>query len=193
MAEQGDMEAQFELAVMYENGHGVKKNISQALEWYKKAENNGHVGALVTLGWFYQNGQYVEKNTAHAITLYTRAANQGDPQAQLNLGVLYDEGIDVAKDNASAVKWYSLAAEHGNDIARLNLGIHYWQGEGVERNYEKAWELLNGVRISSSNRRVKWRARSALDSIKGELGVSDQAGEFSYPDWDKLGIEKLVS
>ncbi len=190
-AEQGDTQAQYELASMYENGYGVKKNIDDALKWYWKSAENGHAGAQVDLGWFYQNGQFVEKDIKQAITLYMKAANQGHAQAQLNLAVLYDEGADVPKDSKLAVKWYGLAAEQGNDSAKLNLGINYWKGEGVEQNYEKAWNILNDVRMTASNRKAKWRARTILDKIKEELGVNNRFGKLSYPSWEKLIAGKI--
>lgn len=191
-AEQGDAQAQYELASMYENGRGVKKNIDDALKWYWKAAENGHVGAQIDLGWFYQNGQFVEKDIKQAIALYMKAANQGNPQAQSNLAVLYDDGIDVPEDNELAVKWYKLAVEQGYTPAKLNLGVSYWKGEGVEQNYEKAWNMLNDVRMTASayDRKAKWRARDILDRIKGELGVASRFGELSYPSWEKLTEKK---
>ena len=187
-AEQGDTQAQYELASMYENGHGVKKNIEDALKWYWKAAENGHIGAQIDLGWFYQNGQFVEKDIKQAMVLYEKAANQGNPQAQFNLAVLYDEGVDVPQDNELAVKWYKLSAEQGYMPAKLNLGVCYWKGVGVKQNYEKAWNILNDVRVTASayDRKAKWRARDVLDRIKGELGVADRFDEFSYPSWEKL-------
>jgi TPR repeat protein len=185
-AEQGDAQAQYELASRYEKGEGIKKNIDEALKWYRKAAENGHAGAQVDLGWFYQKGQFVEKNIKQAIALYTKAANRGNPQAQLNLAVLYDGGVEVPEDNKSAVKWYKLAAEQGSEAAQLNLGVNYWKGEGVEQNYEKAWNILNHLRITASDRKIKWRTRGILDQIKEELGVSGRFGETSYPSWEEL-------
>lgn len=185
-AEQGDAQAQYELASRYEKGNGVKKNIDLALKWYQKAAENRHAGAQVDLGWFYQNGQFVEKNVKQAIDLYTKAANQGNSQAQLNLAVLYDEGIEVPEDNELAVKWYKLAAEQGSETAQLNLGVNYWKGEGVVQDYEKAWNMLNRVRMATSDKKTKWRARAILDSIKEELGVSNRFEKSYYPSWEKL-------
>lgn len=186
LAEHENAEAQYELASRYEKGDGVKKNIDSALKWYLKAADNGHTGAQVDLGWFYQNGQFVKKDMEKAIALYTKAASQGNPQAQLNLAVLYDEGIGVPKDDLLAIKWYKFAADQGSDIAQLNLGIKYWRGEGIVQDYEKAWNLFNYVRMKSLNKKVKWRARSILDSIKRELDVSNRFGNFDYPSWERI-------
>jgi hypothetical protein len=40
-AEQGDKEAQYELAVMYENGDGVPEDDAEAVKWYRKANDQG--------------------------------------------------------------------------------------------------------------------------------------------------------
>mgnify|MGYP001578564760 CR=1 len=44
--------------------------------------------------------------------------------------------------------------------------------------------------MTSSNVKVRWRARNILDRIKEELGVFGRFGEFSYPGWDKLKANK---
>lgn len=42
-AEQGDAEAQYNLALMYSNGEGVNKDNSEAEYWYRKAVEQGIV------------------------------------------------------------------------------------------------------------------------------------------------------
>lgn len=45
MAEIGNVKAQYILGEMYEDGRGVTQNDSKAIEWYKKAQQNGHKNA----------------------------------------------------------------------------------------------------------------------------------------------------
>ncbi len=45
MAESGNVSAQFILGEMYEQGRGVKQDYNKALEWYDKAQKNGHADA----------------------------------------------------------------------------------------------------------------------------------------------------
>ena len=42
MASKGNVSAQFILGEMYEQGRGVEQSYDKALEWYGKAEKNGH-------------------------------------------------------------------------------------------------------------------------------------------------------
>jgi TPR repeat protein len=44
-AEEGDPDAQYSLAYMYENGLGVPKNETKALELYQQAADQGHPAA----------------------------------------------------------------------------------------------------------------------------------------------------
>ena len=44
-AEQGDAWYQTELALMHHNGTGMPKDYAKAIEWYRKAARQEHIGA----------------------------------------------------------------------------------------------------------------------------------------------------
>ena len=48
-AEQGNSDAQHNLAVCYENGEGVEMDEEEAVEWYQKAAEQGHSDAQTNL------------------------------------------------------------------------------------------------------------------------------------------------
>jgi TPR repeat protein len=48
-AEQGNMEAQYKLGLMYENGELVKEDIDAAIKWHRKAFEQGHKEAIYKL------------------------------------------------------------------------------------------------------------------------------------------------
>jgi TPR repeat protein len=48
-AQEGDPDAQYNLAYIYENGIGVPKDESKALELYQQAANQGHPAAQTNL------------------------------------------------------------------------------------------------------------------------------------------------
>lgn len=48
-AQEGDSDAQYNLAYMYENGVGIAKDEAKALELYKKAAGQGHAAAQNSL------------------------------------------------------------------------------------------------------------------------------------------------
>ncbi len=144
----------------------------------------GDANAQAEIGFSSQYGDGVEKDPNEALKWNLKAASQGNLMAQHNLAVMYDEGVDIPEDNAEVIKWYRKAAKQGHPRAQLNLGVLYWRGEGVSKNLKQAWNLLNTVRISSRDKRAKWKAVGVLDEIKKDIGA--KAGTFSYPDWDAL-------
>jgi len=117
-----DPEAQFALAKKYDTGDGVAKDEAKAVEWYKKAAEQGHAKAQFNLGVDYSNGIGVAKDEAEAVKWYQKAAEQEDAEAQYNLGVCYLNGAGVAKDDEEAVKWFRKATEQGNADGQNNLG-----------------------------------------------------------------------
>ena len=66
-AEQGSTDAQFNLIIMYENGWGVDKNDSSAVQWYREAAEKGHDDAQFNLVMMYENGWGVVKNNSIAV------------------------------------------------------------------------------------------------------------------------------
>jgi len=59
-AEQGDVDAQYTLGTLYENGLGVKQDDAEAVKWYLKAAEQGDARAQINLGAMYDKGQGVK-------------------------------------------------------------------------------------------------------------------------------------
>ena len=123
LAEQGGVNAQFNLAFMYEDGQGVPQDYKQAVKWYAKAAEQGMAEAQHNLGGMYENGQGVPQDYKQAIKWFTRAAEQGMAEAQYNLGVMYANGQGVPQDNVYAHMWSNLAAANGIEAASENRDI----------------------------------------------------------------------
>ena len=80
-ANQGQMFAQFNLAVMLEKGQGGAKDIKEAIVWYTKAANQGDGPAMYNLGNLYiRTG---DKKSARR--WLKKAARAGIPEALNNL------------------------------------------------------------------------------------------------------------
>lgn len=54
-AEEGDMNAQYNLAVMYEKGQGVDQSDLKAEHWYQSAADQGHPGAPIALQLLFEH------------------------------------------------------------------------------------------------------------------------------------------
>ena len=120
LADQGDAEAQHNLAILYKQGKGVMQDTKLAAEWFRKAADQGLPSAQYYLGHMYDTGEGVEKNPELAVQFYQKAAEQGNPMAQTNLGVAYIAGEGVKQDIILAYVWFSLAASQGLTTALEN-------------------------------------------------------------------------
>ena len=134
LAEEGRVEAEFQLGVMYFLGVGVPQDVVEAVKWYQKAAEQGHVVAQVMVALQHET----MRDHAEAAKWYRKAADQGNADAQYSLGVLYDRGQGVPQDDAEAVRLYHLAAEQGLADAQLNLGVMYSLGQGAAQDDAEA-------------------------------------------------------
>lgn len=94
-AEAGQIDAQFNMGLYYQQGKLVQQDISKAAYWFEKAGRRGYVNAQVNLGLLFE---HVEGNFGEAANWYKMAADQGDPMGMHNLGALYACGWGVPLD-----------------------------------------------------------------------------------------------
>lgn len=121
-AENGDADAQFKLAHMYENGEGITKDLREAVEWYRKAAEQGRAQAQHNLGWMYIEGSGdLTKNLSEAAKWLHKSAKQGHKSSQNSLGYMYSHGEGVTKDLEEADKWFQKAAEQEDKQAQERL------------------------------------------------------------------------
>lgn len=78
-AEQGDAEAQNNLAVVYYTGQGATQYREQAHKWFSKAAEQGHVGAKTRLGFVYFNS--IPQDLVLARMWFNLAATSGSQDA----------------------------------------------------------------------------------------------------------------
>ena len=146
----GNIDAQFYLGYMYENGEHVTKDLLSAKKWYRRAAEMEHVNAMIRLAslldedpeatyWFraaaekgdagaqamiafrYESGTGTQIDLEEAVIWYKKAADQNQIVSQVNLGRLYQLGIGVEKNLDQAIFWYEKAAKQGNEAAQNNL------------------------------------------------------------------------
>ena len=121
-AKQGDVDAQFELGLMYDFGsEGVAQNYRIAFRWYKAAAEHGEVGAQVAIGTMFTVGKGVKQDFSEAFKWFNKAARQGNGNAQIGLGTLYAEGLGIEQDYAKSYAWHKLAAKQGDEDAVNNM------------------------------------------------------------------------
>jgi hypothetical protein len=81
-AEQGDAEAQYNLALIYDHGIGVENDDAEALKWYRQAAEQGHAKAQYNLGMMYYFGKGVPQDKATGYQWVILAADRGEQVAK---------------------------------------------------------------------------------------------------------------
>ena len=103
LANKGNIKAQYNLGLMYQNGFGVEQDYIKAKEWYEKSANQGDELAQYNLGVFYAIGQGVKQDYVKAKEWYEKSANQGNDEAQKNLAILYEDGLGVKQNYKTSI------------------------------------------------------------------------------------------
>jgi len=109
LAEDGDPEAQFRVAVMCQNGLGGVPNPERALHWMHAAAEQGHALAQHGLGFMYLYGECVAKDPAQAVEWFRRGARQGLAGSMASLAMMYEQGLGVERDPEEARRLYAQA------------------------------------------------------------------------------------
>lgn len=116
-AEQGDINAQFLLGVMYHDGQGVRLDYNQAAFWLIKAAELGSSSAQHNIGIMYFKGQGITQDYNQAAYWITKSAEQGVAESQGILGLMYYNGEGVPKNFKLAYVWLYLASAQGLENA----------------------------------------------------------------------------
>lgn len=89
---------QYNLAVSYYYGIGIKQNFNTALKYLKKAAQQKNPKAQYALATMYLDGISVRKNIAEAIYYFKQASNQNHILATIMLAAMYKFGIKCKID-----------------------------------------------------------------------------------------------
>ena len=88
LASQGNVQAQYNLGLMYANGEGVSEDDAEAVKWYRLAADQGNAIAQFNLGVMYANGEGVPSNSVIAYAWLNIAAASGDKNTIHNRSIV---------------------------------------------------------------------------------------------------------
>ena len=78
LAEMGDPIAQFNLGLLYLDGHGVPQSSMEAANWFRRAAEQDYVQAQHNLGAMYGSGQGVKRDLVQAYKWLNICAAKGN-------------------------------------------------------------------------------------------------------------------
>ncbi|KAK1746037.1 hypothetical protein QTG54_002644 [Skeletonema marinoi] len=106
-AKLGDMEAHFQLSIMYNNCHGVEKDKGKAIHHLEEATIGGHPTARYYLGIYEWNNDHIERAVKHWII----AATQGFDDSIKALMEAFKRGFIYKEVLADALRAHQTAVD----------------------------------------------------------------------------------
>jgi TPR repeat protein len=140
----------------------VQHNENKGLNWLKEAVKKGHTASIEYKTYWdirferRPNLEKIQANLQQVIDenkspkacntlaeLNHASAGNNDPAALAHLTPEAKEAAEKAK--VAAAKYYLTSAEQGDIVGKHWLGVFYHEGFGVNKNLDKAIELLEAA------------------------------------------------
>jgi hypothetical protein len=137
-----DREALFQLGQQYFSGEGRPKDLTSALDCFRRSAELGYAPAQFELGMAYDGTALASRygipaNEPVSFQWYLQAAEQGYRNAMGIVSMAYQTGIKGApRDPDKAVAWYEKLARSGDGYAMMQLGLSAIQEEQIEKGAE---------------------------------------------------------
>ena len=154
LADRGDVEAQFALAISLATGQFAVKDDSEAVAWFRKAADQGLALRRTASARCTPSAAAWPRTTPRPSPGIARPPTRDSPTRRTTSAVMYADGRGVAKDDAQAVAWYRKAADQGQrrrpEQPRLDVRQRPRRGQGRRP----------GRRLVSQGRRPGTRRRA---------------------------------
>ena len=173
-AQQGDVDAQYNLGCLYVRGEGVPQNRAWAVDWLQRAADQGDIDAATWLlfsnpvtddrrkDFFSRKPRPTDKFRLTFIVrlsdgkIHQRPCSTDEKDGariEFNLGLMYETGsAGFPQDDRQAADWYRRASKRDFADAQTKLAYLYAAGRGVEQSqieaarlFRRAAEQGNGI------------------------------------------------
>ena len=181
------------MALRYMVGAGLSRDEAGAVEWFRKAADQGDANAQTSLGYCYITGTGIVQDEARAVGWFVKAARQTNAIAEYDLAWCHERGVVFPQDHQEAFFLFEGAARLGDAAAQYAVGCDWMTGIGApakseiegakwyikaaEQGYDAAqlnlgscYQEGTGVPMNLAEA-VKWFHRSAMQG--------DPAGQFN--------------
>lgn len=142
------------LALMYLKGYGTEADTLSALNWWKKAGEQGCSDAYNNLGIFYKTvSNYI--NQEKSFLYFSKAAERGDISGNYFTGYMLYKGIGCEQSYEKAIEHFKIGANVSYAPSLYMLGLCYRNGYGVEQNEHTGLSFLRQAASKSYKQALK--------------------------------------
>jgi hypothetical protein len=202
-AEAGLAEAQFQHAAALTGGQGGQggpggPEVPEALEWYRRAAEQGHAGALCAIGLAHRNGHGLPRDPDAAARYFQAAADRGHAPGRWNLALMIAAGSEaMPRDLPAAMAACREAADAGFVPAQATMGVlcaavgrpdeavHWWRQAAERGDAEAQFNLAQALATgrgapADAKAAFDWFLRAAESGLvvaQARLGILYATGE----------------
>jgi len=171
-----DPKAQRELGLLYYHGYqdSVPVDYSLAVEYFRKAANQGDVMARFYLGVCYHRGHGVQPDLTKSISVYRKAAERGHYLAQTALYSIHRCGNDT-EGRREAEEWYRAMNRYW--IGSVNILKVMYDGATESKEHDA---LLLGNTLVISRQRDRGKVTCMIELQR--VGPKFKGVKVSYAD-----------
>ena len=165
-AEQGVVEAQFQMSLILIDGKYVPKDVAKARAYLEKAVSAGHALAGFNLAQLILSTATTDVQRKAAFDLFLKAAQAGLPDAQYAVSQYLANGTaGIPFDEVKARGWLEKAARQNYDTAQLDLGNWLIQGKGGKKDYDTGFLWMRRAAEGGTVEAQRVLARLYYDGI----------------------------
>ena len=172
----GDVDAQYLVAMIYQEGELVEKDNKKFLKYIESAARGGHREGQFVFALVFKSNQK-EGGINQAFYWLRRSANQGYVKAQYLFGLLLMNPNYSFYDESKAYRWLTRAALQLSARVKFHLAIQYHYGKGhFPEDYQRAyiWYTLSGE--GEEGYKVAYAYRAKVKKHLGEEELSQVEG-----------------
>jgi len=137
-AEGGNVEACYQLGLLYNMDEDFGIDPKASVPWFKKASDGGHQEAMFTMAMFNSGGELVPTNKTEAARLLSLVDPKRQPRAAESLGLMRLLGDGVPVDIPNGLLLLETAVANGRAKSATMIGHIYLDGVAVPKDLEKA-------------------------------------------------------
>lgn len=155
-AEGGNVEACYQLALLYSMDEDFGIDPKASVQWFKRASDGGHQEAMFTMAMFNYGGELVPANKVEAARLLSHVDPMRQPRAAESLGLMRLLGDGVPVDIPKGLSLLETAVANGRAVSASILGRIYLDEVALPKNREKALEwFLKAAEMGDAFGQVK--------------------------------------
>ena len=179
-AENGSLEAQKSLGILFFTGDHVPKDISRSAKWFLKAAEQGDLISQKLIAKMYSKGDGVQKDLASAAKWFAIVADRGDIDGQVEYAMALLLGRGVEKDEAKALGLLRKTAQDGDMSAQLFYAGALLRGLGTDVDPVEGYKWLILAAKQGSRDAVGLMAVYGKKLTQSQLAIASQlASEWS--------------